>query len=236
MQMIKIKHNALLCLFVAAVVLLVCLTSGTLAWLSAEANRNSNINIGDFEAKAIPTIDGQNLYTVDGLFDENKGILSLNGVLKSKYTAAEQVGEYFVEDLHLDVLVNTDIRAYLRVKINTEWTLTRTYITVQRDPVVEAVYALSDFPYNLVPNATSTVELPTSDWMYDQATGYAYYTKVIEKGLNTIPFTDGAIGYNTSVSRNYVETCLASIGVVLELVQANRYEAIWNISQLPWEA
>lgn len=217
--------------FIILTIIPVGLVGLTEAWFYKGGSNDIDLVLGDFDAAAIVRVNDTNLYNVVNVYDGNKGLFHLNGVMKSKYTAAQQIGEYFVEDIVVNILANADIEAYLRVKVITEWKVTRKYTTIQRDDIVEAVYTTNPFQYDLVKDSNDN-----SDWYYDQTTGYAYYKVIINKGLSTIPFIDGAEGYNISTSRNYIETCDAILGLQVELVQANRWEAIWGISSLPWEA
>ena len=57
---------------------------------------------------------------------------------------------------------------------------------------------------------------------------------MIEEGFeDVIPFVLGGKAYASNLSSFYVETCAVHISISVQVVQANRYEALWGIESIP---
>ena len=60
------------------------------------------------------------------------------------------------------------------------------------------------------------------------------YYNMLEKGTDAvIPFVIKGQPYSSKTSSYYVETCEVNISLSVQVVQANRYEALWGISSIP---
>lgn len=229
--MIKIRNNNIVLLFFITLLLVLFSFNlyATYAWLTESIPLSTNLTPGTGEVIVLSKSNNNPLdLSNPNYFDSDRGILILNGVTKSKLSESELLSDNLFEDINFDVVVNSTIYCYIRVKFYIEWKLTRTYLTVQRDPLTEIIYTNDKFPFLFY-------EDNSEDWYCDEATGYIYYKAVISPGSITIPLIKGGKGYSISTSRNYEEKCVASIGIRAEIVQSNRYSAIWEIPNLPWE-
>ena len=216
MKMIKNKIVTLLLLFFAFTALFV---GGTLAWLSIGDTQNTNLNLGDFTVSSIVK-DGNNIATLS-----DKGTYLLNGLTeedKNRYDASNP--NPLIQNLTIQVKVTAKIAGYLRVKLFDEWKVTKTYINFDKQ-TTEIIFKDSTeyFAFTLA-----------EGWYYDPVTQYCYYTNMIEEGFNqTLDFVTKCTPYISKSNSNYVETCAVALGLSIQVCQANRYEALWGITEIP---
>ena len=219
MKMIKNKIVTLLLLFFAFTALFV---GGTLAWLSIGDTQNTNLNLGDFTVSSIVK-DGNNIATLS-----DKGTYLLNGLTeedKNRYDASNP--NPLVQNLTIQVKVTAKIAGYLRVKIFDEWKVTKTYINFNKE-ITEIIFK----------DANEKISFTLADgWYYDSKTQYCYYYNIIEEGFEgTLNFVTACTPYTSKSNSNYIETCEVALGLSIQICQANRFEALWGIPEIPTPA
>lgn len=223
-----INHRNILTLFFTVLIIVILFTSSTLAWISVSQIKKVNTEFGSFEISASITSNEQN-----AIFDH--GTYLINGLTQADqeliFTRLPElqnsISTSYIENLNISVNISADIAGYMRVKILDEWNIIRRYFDFDRESI-ESIFRSEDnlFPYILA-----------EDWVYDKATRYCYYTKLIEKGTQniSIPFVTSGLSYTPKTSSIFYELCEVSISTSIEVVQANRYEALWGISSIPQE-
>ena len=220
-----IKHNSILTMFFTVLILVIFFTSFTLAWISTEVSKEVNTSFGSFELSCSLTANDkdvvfdQGTYLVNGLskVDQENLFTRLPGL-------AETYNTSYIELLNISINVSAEIAGYMRVKLLDEWAVTRKYYDFDRESS-ESIFRSDDnlFPYELA-----------DGWVYDKVTRYCYYTKLIEKDTKgTIPFIVSGTSYTPKTSSFFYELCEVSISTSVEIVQANRYEALWGIASIP---
>ena len=220
-----IKHNSILTMFFTVLILVIFFTSFTLAWISTEVSKEVNTSFGSFELSCTLTSNNE-----DVVFDH--GTYLINGLSRVDQEAiftrlpdlAQTVNISYIESLNISIVITAEIAGYMRVKLLDEWAVTRKYYDFDRESS-ESIFRSDDnlFPYELA-----------EGWVYDKVTRYCYYTKLIEKGTkDTIPFIVSGTSYTPKTSSFFYELCEVSISTSLEVVQANRYEALWGITSIP---
>ena len=223
-----INHRNILTLFFTVLIIVILFTSTTLAWISISQIKNVNTEFGSFEISATITSSDQNV-----IFDH--GTYLINGLTQADQESlferlpdlSEKVNTSYIENLEISVNISADIAGYMRVKILDEWSIIRRYFDFDRESI-ESIFRSEDslFPYILA-----------EGWVYDKATRYCYYTKLIEKGTEnqSIPFITSGLSYTPKTSSIFYELCEVAISTSIEVVQANRYEALWHIASIPQE-
>ena len=220
-----IKHNNILTMFFTVLILVIFFTSFTLAWISTEVSKEVNTSFGTFELSCTLTSNNK-----DVVFDH--GTYLINGLSQVDQEAiftrlpdlAQTVNISYIESLNISIVITAEIAGYMRVKLLDEWAVTRKYYDFDRESS-ESIFRSDDnlFPYELA-----------EGWVYDKVTRYCYYTKLIEKGTkDTIPFIVSGTSYTPKTSSFFYELCEVAISTSLEVVQANRYEALWGITSIP---
>lgn len=221
-----IKHNSILTMFFTVLILVIFFTSFTLAWISTEVSKEVNTSFGSFELSCSLTANDDDVvfyhgtYLVNGLskVDQENLFTRLPGLAETNNTS-------YIELLNISITVSAEIAGYMRVKLLDEWSVTRKYYDFDREST-ESIFRSDDnlFPYVLA-----------EGWVYDKTTRYCYYTKLIEKGSSDlkIPFIVSGTSYTPKTSSFFYELCEVSISTSVEIVQANRYEALWGIASIP---
>ncbi len=220
-----IKQNNIPTMFFTILILVILFTSMTLAWISVSDVKNVNTSFGSFELSCSLTANDKDVvfdhgtYLVNGLskVDQENLFTRLPGLAETNNTS-------YIELLKISINVSAEIAGYMRVKLLDEWSVTRKYYDFDREST-ESIFRSDDnlFPYELA-----------EGWVYDKVTRYCYYTKLIEKGTkDTIPFIVSGTSYTPKTSSFFYELCEVSISTSVEIVQANRYEALWGIASIP---
>ncbi len=189
--------------------------------------RNKNINGQGKSGKILDSEIELVTYNRDtkkySLIDENTAGYQ-NGVLicyASKKQVYNEEGYSELKDLGVNVSLETDINVRLRIKVQDVWMSYKVYPsgTKKNDIIAKDI---TENPFNF-----------DSNWKYDPETGYAYYQGILNAGSSTgisvIKYGDYEKELSTAVG-GYRETIIVSISFQLDIVQANRAEAIWGVT------
>ena len=207
-----------------SIVLLMCLaviafaTTITFAWLSVGDENDVDLNLGTFTLST--TLKDKEVEA-----QVENGIYILNGLSEDEHNLYDPENDApLIENLNISVHVTAEIAGYLRVKVLNEWIVTKDYRNFDR--VIEEIIYRDEstfFPFVLA-----------DGWVYDPITQYCYYTDVIEEGYDQeIPFITSGSPYVSKTNSSYIETCKVTLSVGVQIVQANRYEAIWGVTSIP---
>ncbi|MCF7930927.1 MAG: hypothetical protein K9L02_05420 [Acholeplasmataceae bacterium] len=137
----------------------------------------------------------------------------------------------YIGKLKVDIVINPNIAARVRIKLLDEWELTRTYSVLYGeepiDPLVQTVYHTAQsslfHPFSLLKVGSNYIPI------YDN-NGYAYITEVLQKNEETIiHLIDGGDGYPTRENEIYSETCFVHLRFSVDVVQANRFAELWSL-------
>lgn len=227
MKMINKKFNVLLSMFI--LVLVVFTITQTFAWVSLTNSKEGVLNFGDFKVivsaqdKDTPLVMNQGVFKLNGLSQENYELAVPD--IQSNYPDYIPSTDTYSADFNMNITITADIAGYMRIKLLDEWVVTRRYLNFNRVKV-EAVFRSGEalFPFELA-----------DGWVYDSQSNYCYYTKKIDKGTKklNIPFIISGIPYEPKKSSAYAETCEVVFGTSIQVVQANRFQEIWGITNIP---
>lgn len=125
--------------------------------------------------------------------------------------------------------IDTDIPIKMRMKLLESYVVTRTYHVVEGpeiDPYTRVItiphHSDTYYPYSLFKKGFSDTLLLGDD-------GYLYVKQTYDKGLYTIPLIDGGLTYFGQNHQTFEETGYVSFHIIVEIVQSNRYEALWGV-------
>ena len=222
--------------YIILAVLLILLGTGiTLAWLSLDGSEDTKFKPGDFTIST-NFYDGEAIDS-NKLSDE-KGVYHLNGLTVNDYNNVvdkledDEKNDKHMNNLTININVEAKIAGYLRVKVMDEWLVTRTYPQLQNKKVKEVIFIEKEYEQN-----GTDVFFPfvlADGWVYDEATEYCYYENIID-GNTIIPFITGGINYRPKDSVSFYEICEVNVSSIAEMVQANRFEQLWGITEIPKE-
>lgn len=217
--MIKLPMKKRILLLSIIVFVILSATIGiTIAWLSKEHQVISNIIIGDITQGISVDFDGT---SGDEFYNSELDLLETDATKGNN-------NDNDISKLNVNLVFTPEVAIYFRVKICTEWYVTRTYNNV--DKVINEVSSQEGVEGRLNYIVDSYVSGATDNkWVYDYNTGYMYYKEIIPAGTTTtITFITEGEQYATVNNRVYSETCVGYIDLILESVQVNRYEEVWG--------
>ncbi|MBU1093888.1 MAG: hypothetical protein KKH01_05450 [Firmicutes bacterium] len=220
----KIPHLSRRLLFVMILFMTVISTSlYAYAYFENSNDYGFVIKTGEFEVTAYISfndvaIDINSLY-----YDAVSDVIIIN--------AYDEESENYIGNLKVDILIDPNIAARVRIKLLDEWELTRTYASSEEnpiDPLVEIIYhsaKSSDYhPFSLLKVGIDYQPI------YD-SNAYGYLTEIIDSGQATlIHLIDGGDQYQTRENEVYYETCYVHLRIITEVVQANRFAEIWQLN------
>lgn len=214
----KMTNKKLSIVFLMCLAVIALITTITFAWLSVGDANDVDLNLGSFTLST--TLKDSEVEA-----NAEDGIYVLNGLSEDEHNLYDPENNApLVENLNISVNVTAEIAGYLRIKVLNEWIVTKDYRNFDR-VVEEIIYRdeASSFPFVLA-----------EGWYYDTATQYCYYTGIIEEGFSgEIPFIISGTPYVSKTNSSYIETCKVTVSVGVQIVQANRFEAIWGITSIP---
>lgn len=214
----KMTNKKLSIILLVFLVFVAVTTTVTFAWLSVGDENDVDLNLGTFTLET--TVKDKEVEAVI-----TDGIYILNGLSEDEHNLYDQENTApLIEDLNISIHVTAQIPGYLRVKVLNEWIVKKDYRNFTR--VVEEVIFRDEaafFPFTLA-----------EGWYFDPVTQYCYYTKMIDEGFDAeIPFITNGTPYVSKTNASYIETCKVTLSVGAQIVQANRYEALWGITSIP---
>ena len=231
MKMINKTHK-----YIILAILIILLGTGiTLAWLSIDGSEEIDFKPGDFTINTL-YVDSN----TDSILTSENGVYYFNGLTEIDYNSIkDRVNEsifvpgYYLENININVKVSAKIAGYLRIKVLDEWTVTRDYFNFDRI-TTESIFK----EYDEDENGNIILHFDIAEgWVYDEKTKFYYYSEMIEENTTdlSIPFITGGISYSPKTSNTYYEVCVVDVSSITEMVQANRYEALWGITEIPKE-
>lgn len=237
MKMINTSNKKLY--LIIAIVMIALITTTTIAWLSFGEEIEKIFKPGDFtvSTRFYEIHDGTEVDLVD-----DRGVYHLNGLSETDYInivdrlEENEKNSNHLEKLAIEIKVNAKIAGYLRVKVMDEWVVTKTYPQLQNKKVSEVIFIEHEYEQN-----GKEVFFPfvlADGWVYDEATEYCYYEHIVDKtdGAEvTIPFITGGFNYKPKDSASFYEVCEVKVSNIAEMVQANRLEALWGMTEVPKE-
>ncbi len=128
------------------------------------------------------------------------------------------------------VHVDTDIALKMRFKLLQSYVVTRTYHITEGETIPPYTRIIqipnhSDtyYPYSLFKKGWANTLILGDD-------GYLYVKDTLLKGDYVIPLIEGGLTYYGQSHQTFEETGYVSFNLIVEVVQSNRYEAIWGIN------
>ena len=234
--MMKTNNKKLCATLLCVLVLVVFITSATYAWLSIGGSKDVDASFGDFKVKVNSQNKNGDMVSVSGLTKVN-GLSSVDyESTKKTLKPNENYTEYYaaldnyvcIDNLTISIEVDSKIAGYMRVKILDEWKVTRDFKNLNK--------VSQDVIFRATDEKSFMFALEETGWVYDPVTKYCYYSNLIEKSDNpkTIEFiVKGSSSYIPKISSYYSETCEVTLALEVEIVQANRFEALWGIEEIP---
>lgn len=225
--MIKTKRNLLIVIIVGLIVILGMGITSILAWLTDNKEIDYDGETSQFQlsydiyfdqGEGLDPIPASQYYIGDDESEDNLKLIQMS--------LGDQNAPNFIGKLRINISVTTNGNYYLRVKFNNEWYMARRSMTtdlVRYSTINQSGDTL--MPYTLA-----------SNWYYDQASAYTYYTQPVNNS-SVLPVINGpmtkTIEYKDYTTTSYETKYYVYLDVKFEYVQANRMYAIWNLDHIP---
>ncbi len=181
------------------------------------------ISSGEYNIELLVSFNDEVIDIESPYYDAEKNIIIVN--------AFDELSENYIGNLKIDIAITSKVAARVRIKLQDEWELTRTYLDQNPEypiaPVIENVYhTIKDSTY--YPFSLFKVH-PTFNAIYDLE-GYTYINQIIPKNQTTIiNFIDGGDSYPARSNEVFDEECYVHIDMIVDIVQANRFVEKWGI-------
>lgn len=210
----------------------------TEAYLTKKVNKDVVFIVGDVDVSLEIYFEDENGEKIEGIFDyigyypedeegNSQGEFTKRGVIKVNISDVN--AENFAENLRVDLVVRSNVDAYVRIAPYEQLTLTYTSGGVTREvAVVQKEY--TDFNYQVDTNGGKYYDNRQKD-------GFIYYKEKVKKGESdeyiTIPLiADYYVDKDFSTSD---EIYSLQIGFIVESVQyLNGAQKNWGLDTTPW--
>ena len=194
-----------------------------LAYFQTQELRGIIVQTGDFEVEVFASFSGVVVDYNSPYYDRDNGSLIVN--------AYDELSDNYIGDLEISVAVTSIVPSRMRIKLQEQWTLTRTYL--DQDPlypiadIVEVLYhnnrGTGYYPFSLL-------KVPTSFTPIYDVNGYAYMTDIVPSGeTTTFDIIQSGDKYLVKNNEVFSEVCYLYIDLTIDVVQANRFSEIWGI-------
>lgn len=206
----KIKPSTAIIIAVAAVILVV---SATLAWYFVSSGGDRNIDVGNFDANAVISLEGGNINS----YKNADGTINVN---LTNPNAGNYIGK-----LRVNAQLTGVGSAYMRLKLVHEFK--KDGLVIQSN--VKMPYVFDEYDTESGGNQAKWFDNRNEDFCL-------YYATEISGNDHSTQTVNIINGFDASKfdSAAYINVTL-SLAVELQAIQINRYDVFWNLEKLPWK-
>lgn len=199
-----IKGRKRIAAVIVSIVAVIAIVSGSLAWYTSTNTSTQVGKLFGFKSSANVYFDTGDGKRYTAVADEN-GLYQLS--LDSN--ARNYIGNFRVNVIHKGYA-----RAYVRVKMNVQWTMPDGSVTQN-----------STIPFSFANNWYDNRSTDYCVYCTETSGLFQHYDESIITGFNEEEF----------IKTRLTESAVPGISVSVESVQVNRYQQIWGIDELPWK-
>jgi len=194
----------------------------TYAYYVNQQTRGIIMDSGSFGITVLASFDEVEITENSPYYDAVDQVILVN--------AYDETSINYIGKLNISIEVIPEVAARMRLQIQDEWQLTRTFFDengVPTIPVVESVYhspsGVGYYPFSSLKTSGTFLPIYGSD-------SYAYIDEVMNKNkLYRYDVIQGGDSYPVRSNDIYVETCIVRLGLVIDVIQANRYVELWGL-------
>ena len=141
--------------------------------------------------------------------------------------SSDPLSENAISKLRVTVNLESDYASRVRVKLMESYVKSRYYIAteVTLNEVMAVTENRSGFhPFSYLSHGEGYEMIYTED-------GYQYLPSILlENEMLQLPIVSGGLTTYARTNTQYIETITLYLAIVIEVVQANRYQEVWGIS------
>ena len=159
---------------------------------------------------------------------EAKSKLTCSASKDKYYESSSSPKKYYLSQLGLQFTFKSEIAVYVRIHIQDAWTRTRAYSSNTKE-----LYVMKDLIGGKSPFSVSG-----SEWVYDETTNYVYlkqmYVPTKDSNGNFVSTTytfdvNEAYYYDSTKTSAFTDYIDVDVSFTIDIVQANRAKAKWNV-------
>lgn len=196
----------------------------TYAYYVNQKTRGIIFDSGSFDITVLASFDDIEITANSPYYDVQNQVILVN--------ADDPTSINYIGKLNISIELIPEVAARMRIQIQDEWQLTRTFYALDgtpTTPVTESIYHTQKgegyYPFSLLKTSVAFQPIYESD-------AYAYIDEVLKK--NTLYRYDVIIGGDPYPVRNnnyYTETCTVRLGLIIDVIQANRFQELWGLDE-----
>ena len=195
----------------------------TYTYYKKETSTEINLSTGNAEIQILMSFDD---YTVDGLstyYDSSRNVLIVN--------ASDETSVNALSKLKIDLMITPSYASRIRIKWMESYIKERHYLD-QSETIREAmainVHRAGFHPFSLVMMGEGYEVIHHED-------GYQYIDHIVsERSSLMLNIADGGLMMYARSNDQFTETIIIEISLMVSVVQANRYQEVWNIDYNPF--
>ena len=210
MHMKQVKQSILI-----LIVFIIALTGSIYAWFEITQTQDLDLEPGSFEVTIDVLFNDVSVVSTDEFYDSETRILTIN--------AYDTDSDNYINKLKIQIAVDTHNSARVRVRIQDEWIVIRDYLgEFQTTRII---------PGNVVDNQLVQPFNIHSNFFQVDGDPHYYYEGIINKlePLNIV-FLNGGIHRPIRITDTFTETIYVRFSIYVDVVQANRFAEVWNVS------
>ena len=222
------KKKKLIILFTSIIMSFLLVT--VFAAFIFHSNINSEANLGKIELVDKQFLDYSNPNLVNVIDAKSQNKIKCYATKRGGYTD-EDASLIYLNQLGFSFSFNNTIDAYARIHFADAWVSKKIY----QNGTTNEVYVKKDklrgaSPFNIKEIVDEKGNLV--DFVYDEKGNYLYLKNIIngDGSLKSFSFRiDSSYFYEPIPSKSFREQVTVEVSYLVDIVQANRAEAIWNV-------
>ncbi len=204
-----------LLIFLAFFLSFALVAGATLAWFEFSYNRPITIRPGDFDIEIDVYFDDVLLTSNESFYDASTGLLTIN--------AFDVNATNYIGDLKVVIRVSAHNDARVRVRIQDEWRLIRTYTNEE-----ETVFVIPSEERDLTGFA-SRYQIGSEFFNRPEDVFFYYDGLITDDEVLELTFLDGGTPYPILITDTFTERVFITFSIYVDVVQANRIVDVWQV-------
>lgn len=192
----------------------------TFAYFNKEEVTQLVVTTGDVNLVADIRFDDVIVDDLSPYFDQENQMIIIN--------ASDSESINALSKLIINLIIETDYASRFRIKLKESYIKERTYFSTGES--LTEVLAMTENRVGHHP--FSNLAYGETYQMIHGDEGFQYYPEIMnENTYLTLPVVNGGLTIYGRTNQQFVETITLKLQIIIDVVQANRYQEIWGIDQ-----
>jgi len=216
--MMNRQLKGILIIFILYLMALIGSIYYTYAFFNKDETHQINFNIGTAVIETEVAFDGIPIDSSSPYYDQNNELIIIN--------ASDPESENAISKLSIEISITSEYASRIRIKLKESYIKERRYLTTG-ETLTETMAVTEDrtgfHPFSYLMKG-DTYQMIIGD------EGYQYYPNILnENSQLVLPIISGGLTFYGRTNTQFVETITLKLQIIIEVVQANRYQEIWGI-------